>query len=918
MSFFNALYTLTIKPLALLFDVIFAVVDRSLNNPGLTIIVLSFVVNLLVLPLYRRADAMQAEARDKEKQLSRWTDHIKRVFSGDERFMLLQTYYRQNDYKPTHALKGSLSLLLEIPFFIAAYRFLSGLQLLQGVSFGPIKDLSVPDAMFTVSGFTVNVLPIIMTLINILSAAVYMQGFPFKSKLQMYGMAFIFLVLLYGSPSGLVLYWTMNNVFSLVKNIFYKLKDPAGVLRIGLFLIGVSLQEYILLMRPFDSFRKTAAAALVCLLMQMPLVLRNVHLSKLRFADISAVKEDPALFWPGCLFMTILTGVLIPSAVIKSSPADFINIQYYYSPFWYILSSFLLAAGTFLLWFGVFYQLASSAGKKWMELCIWILAVCAGINYMFFGTERGNLSSMLVYDTAPTDSSSAYLKNLAVLLTASLILYLIWRASGKIVRTALFSLCCAAVIMSIINTADIQKNLVQIKSTLADVQKEIPKIRLSKNGKNVVILMMDRSVGFYIPFLMAEKPELREQFQGFTYYPNTITHGTNTNIAIPSLYGGYEYLPEKINRRSDEPLVEKHNEALRMMPILFDESGYDVTILSPSYANYQEPSDLHIYDDHPDITARNVTGLFTSPELQEAEIVTLQRNFFCFGIYKTAPLIFQPTLYSAGLYNDADAVAGRKGSVQTSYGILSASGFDRKFIENYDVLLNLPNITEITETDSNTFMTLDNGTAHEPVLLQMPDYSVSGVVDNTPFDTDPAVRNAADGRGIRIFYQLQMEHYHANMAAYQAIGRWMDHLRENGVYDNTRIIIVADHGIYQIYPEHMFGKSYLQDVLWFNPVLMVKDFDEHEFKTDDRFMTNADVPLIAMAGLIEDPVNPSTGNPVTDADKFEPVHHILRTDTWNINDNHGNVFVDTVWYELQGDNIFDLDHWKITEDFTAE
>ena len=39
--------------------------------------------------------------------------------------MILQTYYRQNHYKPTYVLRSAVSLFLEIPFFIAAYAFLS-------------------------------------------------------------------------------------------------------------------------------------------------------------------------------------------------------------------------------------------------------------------------------------------------------------------------------------------------------------------------------------------------------------------------------------------------------------------------------------------------------------------------------------------------------------------------------------------------------------------------------------------------------------------------------------------------------------------------------------------------------------------------------------------------------------------------
>ena len=41
-----------------------------------------------------------------------------------------------------------------------------------------------------------------------------------------------FLFFLYTSPSGLVFYWTLNNLFSLVKTIFYKLKHPREVLAV--------------------------------------------------------------------------------------------------------------------------------------------------------------------------------------------------------------------------------------------------------------------------------------------------------------------------------------------------------------------------------------------------------------------------------------------------------------------------------------------------------------------------------------------------------------------------------------------------------------------------------------------------------------------------------------------------------------
>ena len=122
MSFFSILGTLLIRPLRLLFEVIYMMAERLIGNPGLSIIVLSLMMNFLVLPLYRRADAMQEEEQQTELRLNKGVAHIKKTFSGDERMMMLQTYYRQNNYKPTYVLRGATSLFLEIPFFIAAHR----------------------------------------------------------------------------------------------------------------------------------------------------------------------------------------------------------------------------------------------------------------------------------------------------------------------------------------------------------------------------------------------------------------------------------------------------------------------------------------------------------------------------------------------------------------------------------------------------------------------------------------------------------------------------------------------------------------------------------------------------------------------------------------------------------------------------
>lgn len=245
-----------------------------IGNPGYAIIGMSFVMNLLLMPLYRQTDAIQQQAIETEKKLSPWITHIKKTFHGNEQFMMLQTLYRQNHYRPTDSLKGLMPLMLELPFFMAAYRFLSGLALLQNTPFGPISNLGEPDGLLVIGGAAVNVLPILMTVINLASTLIYAKNAPLKTRLQLDGMAILFLVLLYDSPSGLVFYWTLNNLFSLVKNALMETKHPAETAAAGAFLLGIVCAGYAALCCvPLGKIRTVEWFLLAGLLMLPPVVI---------------------------------------------------------------------------------------------------------------------------------------------------------------------------------------------------------------------------------------------------------------------------------------------------------------------------------------------------------------------------------------------------------------------------------------------------------------------------------------------------------------------------------------------------------------------------------------------------------------------------------------------------------------------
>ena len=876
----DILHRLILGPLELLFDTVYTVGYRITGNPGLSIVLLSLAVNLLMLPLYRRADALQEEERLQAQLLKPGIEKIRRAFRGDERFMILQTYYRQNNYKPWYVLKGSLSLLLEIPFFIAAYRYLSGLSLLHGAAFGPVADLGKPDQLISLFGMNIHLLPILMTVINIVSGAIYTREMPLRSKIQLYGMALIFLVLLYGSPSGLVFYWTLNNLFSLIKNIILKKTAPAD--------------------------HPAAEKALP----GKPATGR------------SAAADRPYRFiFPACcVFLTILLGILIPSAIVSASPAEFVELDDFRSPLRYLLPSALLAAGTFLIWCVIFFRLSSGKGRKRFTLAAVILSVVSVVNYMFFGTEYGNLSALLKYDNPPSVLLSDTLLNLGIILLAACIVVLIWKKKPEILKAVCIAGCIGLAVMSAGNIRKINSSFAELE-VLTAKEREKPSFTLSRTGKNVVVIMLDRCISGFVPYIFEENPAVAEQFRGFTYYPNTLSFGRNTNVATPSLFAGYEYRPFELDKR-DTGLPEKQNEALKVLPVLFMENGYDVTVCDPPYAGYLWIPDLSIFDDYPSIRRYITHGAFVdNSEIFRKKDRIISRNLFCYSVFRSAPVLLQTVLYNEGRYNEAEALNTSEESsiIFTEESEFRSTGIADEFMKAYTALQHLPAMTKTDGSAQNTFMILSNTATHDVTMLQEPAFVPQKIVDNTEYEAAHKVRTAVSGRPLELKTAEQMEHYQSDTAALMQLAQWFRFLRENGLWENTRILVVSDHG-YEMGLNHILtgsgeGANALDPydgVMAYNALMMIKDFGSgNEFTVDNSFMTIADMPSEAMRGLIENPVNPFTGNPVSEDAKYsEDEQYVMLTD-WRIAENHGNRFSDPVRLVLKNKYLFDESNWEV-------
>jgi membrane-anchored protein YejM (alkaline phosphatase superfamily) len=150
------------------------------------------------------------------------------------------------------------------------------------------------------------------------------------------------------------------------------------------------------------------------------------------------------------------------------------------------------------------------------------------------------------------------------------------------------------------------------------------------------------------------------------------------------------------------------------------------------------------------------------------------------------------------------------------------------------------------------------------------------------------------------------------MATFIQIGNWLDFLRENEVYDNTKIIIVADHGLALFQSEELnfvdpnFSDTNAQE---FFPLLMVKDFNSEGFTTCDDFMTHADVPTLATQGTIDNPINPFTGKPINSDEKYAHDQFIIVSNDWVVTENNGNTFLPARWISVKN-NLWNKNNWK--------
>ncbi|GMO47322.1 MAG: membrane protein insertase YidC [Termitinemataceae bacterium] len=200
---------------------------KIIHNYGAAIILVTIVVKVLLFPLTKKSSEstirMQVVAPKIKELQAKYKDNPQKMN------IEMAALYKKEGYNP---LSGCLPMLIQMPIFLAMYNLFNNHFELRGAMFLPgwIPDLSLPETIWNFAPFRLPILgwsdlrllPFIYVASQLLYGKVTQtpdQAGNTQMKVMLYAMPIVFFFVLYNVPSGLLIYWIMSNVLTLVQQL---------------------------------------------------------------------------------------------------------------------------------------------------------------------------------------------------------------------------------------------------------------------------------------------------------------------------------------------------------------------------------------------------------------------------------------------------------------------------------------------------------------------------------------------------------------------------------------------------------------------------------------------------------------------------------------------------------------------------
>lgn len=829
LSFFNAV----LLPFKLLISSVFQASFVITGNYGISLILLSFCITAGTAPLYLLADKWKNSEKSIQQKMSRDIASINKNFTGQKKFYLTKTARRIYGYKSWYAIRTSFGLLIQIPFFFAAYDVLSIYSGFKGISFLFIQDLSIADGL----AWGINVLPFVMTFVNIASALYYSRSKSLNDSKELLIMAAVFLLLLYKSPSALLIYWTMNNVFSFIKAIIFrytglqkapvivtvpakepfikhfprnepgltvfffyslscslavfwivnfkdtfkycmaltslslvavtiyhlfskKTRERKTLLAAGWFLLAILFAVFVFF-RKYNPYISNPNLKLIIVFLQN-LIIANTVLLRIKPAvshEKMRNRKSDKLALSAILFVLIMFIVVYqPLSYYLSSPAD-IGLTLTGFVCTIVFVSIAIFASVFCI-----YLMLSPVRKKKAEELLLFVCFASLLWSVIFKIKTGMLDNL-----AFQNENAITELHLVFYILDPVVLTILLFFSRRCLASSRGMTISGCIVMSVFLAVASGVRIANLDPSIA-VREQVESDALpdsalknhcfSETGFNVVFVIADMLNGNYIGRLVEQNPEYVEKLAGFVWYPDCLAASYNTATSMPAIFGGEKYNPSLLQDNGKTGLEEIHESAQSFFGSVNNER-FRKTVANPVYFNADDTNGANIEDifsyvnywkkEHGYATSKSDTGKALLPVL--------------LSVFNSVPWHWKYIVY-----DDSRWILYRKSAIFVQ--------MRNKAIRDMAYLATLPEISQTISDDRGLFLYLHNELPHSP-------YGI-GINGNPIKEEYPDPDTTGFINSSAAFLSAKKE--------IDLLCDWFDWMKKNGVYDNTCIVLISDHG----------------------------------------------------------------------------------------------------------------------------
>lgn len=223
-GFWSFLSKLMLRVMNGLHSLVAPIVPAVLGDYAMALVLMTILIKLLFWPLTQKSTRsmkrMQALAPETKKIQEKYKDD---PMKAQKKIMEL---WKEHKVSP---MSGCWPMLIQLPIFFALFRMIPNAIELRGAQFLWACDLSKPDTILLLPGlmFPLNPLPLLMGATMFIQARMQPPSpgmDPAQQAILKY-MPLIFMVFLYTQPAGLTLYWTVQNLLTILQTKLTKAKD---------------------------------------------------------------------------------------------------------------------------------------------------------------------------------------------------------------------------------------------------------------------------------------------------------------------------------------------------------------------------------------------------------------------------------------------------------------------------------------------------------------------------------------------------------------------------------------------------------------------------------------------------------------------------------------------------------------------